>query len=153
MSPTKEFVIPKEKAVFRLDGQGRWHNAQGPLQHPKIINHFHRSIRRDAGGYHLFQDHGTHVEKVYFPYADTALFVWDLSAGQVIELRLNTGRRIPLDPQGMVLKGEALYYDDNGEWIKFTDRALLKLAPCLDESGEGLSLTLGNRSYPIRQAD
>ena len=74
---TKEFVVPKEKAVFWLDAYGRWHNEHGVFEHKKIISYFHSSIRKDAEGYYLFQKHNDHtIEKVYFKYEDTALFVF-----------------------------------------------------------------------------
>ena len=70
-----EFVISKDKAVFWLDKNGRWHNAHGKFQHQKIINYFHSAIKKDAKGYYLFQDRGDFREKVYFHYEDTPLFV------------------------------------------------------------------------------
>ena len=40
-----EIIIPKEKAVFRMDAHGRWHNAHGPFEHPKIIAYFNAIVR------------------------------------------------------------------------------------------------------------
>ena len=51
----KTIVIPKENAVFRMDGNGIWHNEHGRFEHPKIINHFNRSIQKDEQGYFLSQ--------------------------------------------------------------------------------------------------
>ncbi|MGB5984837.1 MAG: MFS transporter permease [Desulfobacterales bacterium] len=149
MSPIKEIVISKDQAAFRLDGRGRWHNVHGPFQHAKIIAHFHRSIRRDAGGYYLYQDHGTHGEKVYFPYEDTALFVWDLELGPRIVLMLNTGRKMIMDPGNLTYRDDDLYYTEGDERIKFSERALLKLGPHLEESHGALSLSYQGKSYPI----
>ena len=74
----KEIVISKEDAVFWLDKNGCWHNDAGKFRHKKIIDFFNRSIRKDADGFHLCQLRDNCVEKVYFPYEDTALFVFDV---------------------------------------------------------------------------
>ena len=70
-----EIIIPKERAIFWLNANGRWHNAHGEFQHKKIIDYFHSSIQKDEKGYYLFQERGNLREKVYFQrrgyYADT----------------------------------------------------------------------------------
>ena len=93
-----EIVIPREKAVFWLDRNGRWRNHDGLFRNPRIIEHFHSAIRRDDGGYYLSQEREGVREKVYFPYEDTALFVVDVKTVEPAELILNTRRRLPLDP-------------------------------------------------------
>jgi hypothetical protein len=158
MPPNKELVIPKEKAAFWLDGRGRWHNEHGPLEHSKIIAHFHRSIRRDEGGYHLYQDHGTHIEKVYFSHEDTALFAWDIEMDTGFTMVLNTGQGIEISPRSLRLKGEDLYYVHEEEWIKFSERALVKLAPYLEETDSDtdetqLVITFQGKAYPIVNSD
>ena len=92
----KEVVVPKEKAVFWLDGRGRWHGESGEFKHRKIIEHFHSSIRKDKQGFHLMQRHRHFREKVYFPYEDTPLFVFDVLTGENIEIVLNTRKRMKL---------------------------------------------------------
>ena len=47
----REIVIQKEDAVFRLDGNGRWHNQHGPFQHKKVIDYFHTCINKDKHGF------------------------------------------------------------------------------------------------------
>ena len=74
----KIIEIPRDEAVFRLDGNGCWHNADGKFRHKKIIDYFHSSIKRDQKGYHLCQAHDNIIEKVYFHHEDTALFVFDV---------------------------------------------------------------------------
>ncbi len=58
-----------------MDANGIWHNEHGRFEHPKIINHFNRSIQKDDLGYFLSQmiDEAKE-EKVYFPYEETAVF-------------------------------------------------------------------------------
>lgn len=125
----KEIVISKENAAFRLDRNGRWHNANGPFEHKKIIEYFHASIRRDEGGFHLFQDRGDCREKVYFPYEDTALFVFEVEFDpDAVMLTLNTGRRIELRPEALFVRNDQLYTRLGDDPVKFTERCLMKLS-------------------------
>ena len=89
-------VIPKEEAVFWMDGNGCWRNAHGRFRHKKVIDYFHASISRDDDGYFVSQVRDGIVEKVYFRYEATALFVFDVIPGEEVDLVLNTGRRIRL---------------------------------------------------------
>ncbi|PIE62260.1 MAG: MFS transporter permease, partial [Desulfobacterales bacterium] len=82
----KEVIIPKEKAVFWMNGDGVWHNEHGPFEHPKIIRHFHNSIHKDENGYYLCQEREDVREKVYFPYEDTAIFVFQVIPGNPLQL-------------------------------------------------------------------
>jgi hypothetical protein len=150
---TKEVVVPKEDAVFRLDAHGRWHNKNGVFEHKKIIDYFHSSIRRDADGYHLFQKHGDHaVEKVYFKYEDTALFVFDVinpDDSDKIRLILNTKEEIPLDPKALFIQADNLYLEHGGHRIKFMDRVLLKLAHRLKFDGQQYHIEFSGKTYDI----
>lgn len=127
-----EIVIPAEKAVFWLDGDGRWHNAHGPFQHKKIIDYFHAAIRKDEGGYYLCQETDEHREKVYFRFTDTALFVFDVIESDNPLLVLNTGERLPLRPEGLFIENDALYLWKGEERVKFAQRALMKIADRLE---------------------
>ncbi|MGA6924623.1 MAG: hypothetical protein WBY88_03015, partial [Desulfosarcina sp.] len=93
-----EMVIPKEKALFWMDGQGRWHNRHGRFGHKRIIDYFNRSIRRDDNGYYVTQVRGEVREKVYFHYADTPIFIVHIIMDSPLRIALNTGETIPLDP-------------------------------------------------------
>ncbi len=151
-SPGEEpgvIVVPREKAVFWLDRRGRWRNAHGLFRHPRISAYFHRSIRRDAGGYYVGQRHGARFEKVYFPYEDTALFVREVLLGEEIRLRLNTGAEFPLDPGSLFVSGEALYLTHEGERIRFTEQAMVQLSPRMSFSEEGLFLEICDRRHRI----
>jgi hypothetical protein len=154
----KEVVISKGNAVFWLDAHGRWHNKHGVFEHQKIIAYFHSSIRKDADGYHLFQEQGDHtVEKVYFKYEDTALFVFDINLpndSDKIHLILNTKEEIPLDPRALFIRNENLYLDHDGHCIKFIDRAMLKLAPRLKFDQQQYRLELSGKTHdiPVRRS-
>jgi hypothetical protein len=146
-----EIVVPREKAAFWLDRNGRWRNSAGPFQNPRIIAYFHSAIRRDAGGYHLCQEREGVREKVYFPYEDTALFVVDVVAEEPARLILNTRQRLPLNPADLFVEEDALYAAAGGERIKFTDRALLKLSDLLELEEEGYAIRIGGRRHRIRE--
>jgi len=154
--PSKMIVIPREEAVFRLDRQGYWRNAGGRFKKKKIIDHFHRAIDRDENGYFLLQDKGGVWEKVYFPYEDTALFVFDVQAHnagdqtETIRLTLNTGRQMDLAPDQLYIHRDNLYMMLGDERVKLAERAMIKIAKRLKEDDQGwLCLAVGNRTYPI----
>jgi hypothetical protein len=146
-----EIVIPKEKAVFWLDENGRWHNVHGEFQHKKIIDYFHSSIKKDEKGYYLFQERGNLREKVYFHYKDTALFVVDLIKDNDITLILNTKRRIKLRPKNLLTRNDNLYMRMGKETIKFTERGLMKISDLLEFSDEQYFIKVNNRRYRIEK--
>lgn len=148
-SHVKQIVIPKEKAVFRLDKNGIWHNEHGKFEHPKIIAYFHKSIRKDDQGYHVFQVRDQCEEKVYFPYEDTALFVFDLK--ETNTLVLNTTETIPLDPSRLFTRNDNLYMQTPEHCIKFGQRALMKLSRMLMEKQDRLFLVLDGTTHEIQQ--
>ena len=147
-----EIVVPREKAVFRLDGRGRWCNAHGVFRNRRISEYFHSAIRRDEGGYFVCQEHGDHVEKVYFPYEDTALFVVDVDLAADIRLRLNTRREVALEPADLFVAGDSLYATIDGERIKFSERALQKLAVVMEFTENGYFIRVSGRSHRIHEA-
>lgn len=147
----REIVISKEDAVFWLDENGRWHNVDGPFKHRKIIDYFHASIQRDENGYYLCQENNNLREKVYFRFEDTALFVFDVNFREEIELVLNTGKKLKLDPGDLFISNDFLYVQTDDERIKFDERSLMKLSGCIDEEGDQYILRWDNQRYPIRK--
>jgi hypothetical protein len=149
----KEVVVSKEEAVFWLDANGRWHNKHGVFEHKKIIDYFHSSIRKDAEGYHLLQKHNDHImEKVYFKYEDTALFVFEIKTqddSDNICLILNTKDEISLEPENLFVQNDNLYMENDGHRIKFIDRALLKLANRLKFDQHRYYIELNGKAYDI----
>jgi hypothetical protein len=144
-----QIIIPKEKAVFWLDKNGVWHNEHGKFEHPKIIAYFHKSIRKDDQGYHVFQIRDGYEEKVYFAYEDTALFVFNMKGTGT--LVLNTTDTLPLDPSQLYTCNDNLYIQTPEHCIKFGQRALMKLARLLVEKDERLFLVLDGTTHEIRQ--
>lgn len=147
-----EIVVPREKATFRLDRRGRWCNAFGVFRNRRISDYFHSAIRRDEGGYFVCQETDSRIEKVYFPYEDTALFVVDVVMTGDILLLLNTHLQLPLDPTALFVSGDSLYLTRNGERIKFSERALLKLADVMDFTDQGYFIHVCGRRHRIPEA-
>lgn len=147
-----EIVIRREDAVFRLDRRGRWCNEFGVFRNRRISEYFHSAIRRDAEGYFVCQEREHFTEKVYFPYEDTALFVVDIDLGHGITLHLNTRRQIELEPEQLFVAQDSLYVMAGDERIKFTERALLKLAEVMDFTNEGYFILAAGRRHRIREA-
>ena len=152
-NPTlKVKVIPKEKAVFWLDKNGRWHNKDGPFEHKKIIKFFHSAIKKDKDGYYLSQDLNTHTEKVYFKYEETALFVFDIIKNkEEIILLLNTKKRIRLEPEKLFIKNDSLYMNAGEELIKFNDRSMMKISDMLEFDEKNYSIKINGNRFQIAQ--
>jgi hypothetical protein len=148
----KEVVIPRDQAAFRLDGRGRWYSEEGEFLHRKIIEHFHASIRKDEGGFHLMQKHRDFKERVYFPYEDTPLFVFDVVKGERIELILNTRRKMKLSPRKLFIQDDELYMRAGEDRVKFTDHALIKLSPFLEFEEDRAFIRVRGRRYRIPDA-
>jgi len=144
-----EIVIPKEKAVFWMDEQGRWHNRHGRFEHKRIIDHFNRSIRWDRDGYYVTQERSGICEKVYFAYSGTPLFVIRVIFTPPMRLALNTGETLLLDPEQLFTHADQLYQRRGDECIRFTDRALLAVSAYIVETPTGLSICLNDREFPI----
>ena len=144
-----EIVIEKQDAVFWMDANGCWHNRHGKFQHKKVIDYFHAAIHKDDHGFYVSQMRDDIFEKVYFPYEETALFVFDVIVGDDIVLVLNTKKRLRLDPARLSVKEDSLYVIDKADLIKFTDRSLMKIAPFIEnEAGQYIFVHNGKR-YPI----
>jgi len=145
----KEIVIPQEEAVFRLDRNGCWHNANGKFKHKKIIDYFHSCIKRDQRGYYLYQANENYKEKVYFPYEDQALFVFDVIRENGVTLVLNTKEQIALKPKSLFIKDDNLYMHMGDETIKFAEQGLMKIAQLLEDENDRFYIRYKNRQYKI----
>ena len=129
----KEIIIKKEDAVFWLDKSGCWCNDGGKFRKKKIIDFFHQSIANDDDGYFVSQIRDDILEKVYFRYEDTALFVFEVSFNDDIVLKLNTGKQLPLIPSNLYIMNDNLYMTREDETIKFSERALMQISSIIEE--------------------
>ena len=147
----KEIVVSKEDAVFWLDKRGFWHSKEGKFQHRKIINYFHSSIRKDKDGYHIAQTYRDYKEKVYFPYEDTALFVFEVVKAEDIILVLNNKKRIKLKPKKLRIKDDSLYMNVGEDLIKFSEHALVRIADLIEYENDQYFMRVRDRRYKIHQ--
>ena len=147
----KEIVIPREKAVFRLDKNGNWHNEHGKFQHKKIIDYFHACIDKDGDGFFLSQQREEYIEKVYFPYEETAYFVFDIDKSEDVILTLNTKKRVKLKPQKLFVKDDNLYMISGDDLIKFTEQALLKISDLLEFEKNRYFIRLNDKKYALKK--
>jgi hypothetical protein len=128
MKTVKEIVIPKEDAVFWMDGNGRWHNVHGPFRHRKLIRYFNAAIRKDADGFFVEQERGDVREKVYFRCGETAFFAVDITTGSSLTILLNTGESVKLEPQKLYIENDCLFMHHQESCIQFTDRCMMMLS-------------------------
>ena len=142
-------VIPRENAVFRLNENGDWFSMGEKFTNQKIINYFHSAIKRDEDGYFLEQEHEHYIEKVYFPYEETALFVFRIIKGDETILCLNTGKKIKLEPETLVIKNDSLYVRSGMELIKFRQNALIAMAAFLDDEDGQYVITVDGKRHRI----
>ena len=146
-------IIPREKAVFRLDKNGDWRADNEKFRNPKIISYFHSLIKKDQDGFFLEQEHPHHIEKVYFPYEDTALFVNRILEGDGLILCTNTGKQIKLEPENLFIKNDDLYYRSGEDLIKFNENALLSLAAYLDDADDQFVINIDGKRHPIPRTE
>ena len=145
----KEIVISKDRAVFWLDSNGRWHNIHGEFEHRKIIDFFHSSIRKDNDGYYVTQTMESYKEKVYFRYEDTALFVFNIIKNKDIYLLLNTKKQIKLNPEELFIKDDSLYTKDGEELVKFTEQSMMKISKYMENDNDSYFIKIGDKKYKI----
>ena len=91
-------------------------------------------IKKDKDGYFLEQEHKHFIEKVYFQYEDTPLFVfYIIKRDDGLILRLNTGENIKLEPEKLLIKNDNLYIQNDEDLIKLNADALFSLASYMDD--------------------
>lgn len=145
----KETVVSREDATFWMDRWGYWCNVHGRFEHKKISDYFHAAIARDAQGYFVSQVNGNILEKVYFRYEDTALFVIDVISGDGLTLVLNTRRQITLDPAALIICNDYLYLRNDGELIKFNETSMLKISRFFEHEDNTCFMMVRGRRIPI----
>ena len=146
-------IIPKEKAVFRLDKHGNWLSDDEKFTNQRIIRYFHSCIKKDPDGFYLEQEHSHHIEKVYFPVEDTAFFVTHIIEKDGLILDTNTGQHIPLDPQDLFIQNDDLYLQRGEDRIKFTEKALFSLSAYLEEADDQFFIKIDGKKRLIPRTE
>jgi len=146
-------IIPKEKAVFRLDKNGNWRSDDDKFTNPRIINYFHSLIKKDQDGFFLEQEHEHFIEKVYFSYEDTALFVNRIIDKDGLILCTNTGRQIALDLEKLLIRNDDLFLQNGEDLIKFNQNALMSLAGYMDAEDDQFIIHIAGKRHVISRLE
>ena len=104
-------------------------------------------------GLFLFQKRDNCTEKVYFPYEDTALFVFDVILSDPITLVLNTGERSSLEPQKLYTQNDGLYVTIGEHRVKFTERSLMAISGLMTFEDRIISSVKPARDTGLRSAE
>lgn len=147
-------MVSKEESEIRLREDGKWIHQGEPFSNRKIIDFFHRAIRKDEKGeYYLHNVYDGKEEHVYFEVEDTAYFVEKLKfdeGAQAFKVTLNTGDDGFIDVQGLQTDERGVMYcrvlDDDR--ARLTGDAMHQLADLsgMDEGGVYVDLT-GEKVY------
>jgi len=149
----QEIVVSPQEAVFWLDRWGHWCNAHGRFEHKKIIDYFHAAIARDDQGYYVSQVNGNILEKVYFRYEDTALFVFDMIEDDGITLVLNTRQHLRLEPESLFIYEDNLYVRHGNERIKFNQACMVKISRFMEYHDDRCYIRMMGRRIVITEED
>jgi hypothetical protein len=135
--------MPLERIT--LDAEGRWWHEGDPIDNPRIVELFNRSIERTTGGTYVL-----HIAPFTYPIEvkDTAYFVRRVDLmGDGARLLLSDGSEEPLDVASLrSVQGRGFYCTVKGGAFaaRFSRPAYYALAEHIEESAEGFELVLGN---------
>jgi len=147
-------IVPKEESEIRLKEDGRWIHQGEFFSNRKIIDFFHRAIRKDGQGrYYLHNVYDGKEEHVYFEVEDTAYFVETLELdrqARAFLVTLNTGDSGLVDVRELETDERGVMYcrvlDDDR--ARLTPNAMQQLADLsqMDDGGIYIDLT-GEKVY------
>lgn len=135
-----------------LDAEGRWWHEGDPIDNPRIVELFNRSIERTAGGTYVL-----HIAPYTYPIEveDTPYFVRRIElAGDTVRLYLSDGSDEKLDVSSLRSRaGRGFYCAVKGGAFaaRFSRPAYYALAEHVEESSGGFTLILGSSRTVIRE--
>lgn len=138
-----------------LDSEGRWFHEGGPIEHPRIVDLFDRSIERTPGGTFVL-----HVAPFTYPIEveDAPLQVRQIELeGEPpasVRLWLSDGSEETLDPKTLRYVPERGFYcqvKDGLMTARFSRPAYYKLAEHVDEVDGSYILRLGSTGTHLAQ--
>ena len=147
-------IVSKQESEIRLKEDGRWIHQGELFSNRKIIEFFHRAIRKDEQGeFYLHNVYDGKEEHVYFEVEDTAYFIETLEFDQQARaflVTLNTGDTGLVDVKGLQTDERGVMYcrvlDDDR--ARLTPDAMQQLADLsrMDDGGVYVDLT-GEKVY------
>ena len=147
-------IVSREESGIRLKEDGRWIHQGEFFSNRKIIDFFHRAIRKDQRGeYYLHNVYEGKEEHVYFEVEDTAYFIESLKfdrKAQAFLVTLNTGDDGYVDVRGFRADERGVMYcrvlDDDR--ARLTPNAMQQLADLSQMDGGGVYVDLtGEKVY------
>jgi hypothetical protein len=150
-------IVPSAESAIRLSANGAWFHHGEPFENLKIIDFFHRAIRKDENNqYYLHNAYEGKEEHVYFEVEDVAYFVrsFYLKEGHhEYRIVLNTGAEQVIDLDTFEEDTRGIMYCrvlDNDR-ARFSDRALGQLADLAGTDEDGIYLErAGEKVYVSR---
>jgi len=148
------FIITKEQSEIVLSATGEWFHRGEPFENIKIIEYFHRAIRRDQNGrYYLHNRYEGKEEHVYIEVEDVAYFVRRFGANATghYQVTLNTGDEQELDLNTLEEDSRGVMYCrvlDNDR-ARFSDVALQQLADLAGMDDNGIYLELNGKKVYV----
>ena len=141
----------RRNSQVALDREGRWTFQGQPVEHPRVVELFHRGVQVDpeTGAVTLHVGpQWCYVQQV----EDTPFFVARVRAARGgLTLHLLGDRTEPLDPATLVASGDAEIHCTlaSGARARFLREALLDLEPYLAERDGALGLQLDDSFFPL----
>jgi Uncharacterized protein conserved in bacteria len=135
-------IVSKEESGISLSARGDWFHHGEPVLHPRVIQLFHRAIRRDdEGRYYLYNVVGALEENVYFEVEDTAFFVLRLEfdeATKSFTVCLNNEDKETLDVKTLREDERGVMYcrTQDGDRARFSQSALMSLSDFVKTEGD-----------------
>jgi uncharacterized protein len=142
--------MPLERIT--LDGEGRWWHEGDPIDNPRIVELFNRSIERTAGGTYVL-----HIAPFTYPIEvkDTPYFVRRVElVDDGARLMLSDGSEEPLDVPSLrasVGRGFCCAVKGGAFSARFGRPAYYTLAEHVEEVDGRFTLILGNTRSVIRE--
>ncbi len=139
-------IVPVEESELLLSERGHWFHRKEPFENEKVIQFFHRAIRKDSEGrYFLYNSFEDKEENVYFEVEDTAYFVVDIAfdeESKVFVIVLNTGEDQILDLHSLSEDDRGVMYckviDDDR--ARFSPWALMELSKHAEMDDDTVSI-------------
>jgi hypothetical protein len=139
--------------LIQVNAQGELHHQGAPLIHPGILELIFQSVHFEDGIYLLRIDKQScqlEVEDTFFVVQRVRL------EGDQALLSLSGGFSEPLDPASLWIgPREVLYCRVKGGVFpaRFLRQAYYQIAELIEEDGEGFSLVLGGRRFPLPRGE
>jgi hypothetical protein len=148
-------IVSQQDSQISLSERGQWLLNGEPFENQKIIEFFHRAIRKDdEGRYYLHNAFDGRRERVYFRVEDTAYFVHHLLPkpdGKSLLGSLNIGQAVEIDPRSFEQdeRGVLVCRVLDGDRARLTTNALHELAELAQQDESGIFLVLAGERFDL----